>query len=829
MAILETAVRTAGVPCLVGSSLGGYYATYLVERYAVKAVLLNPAVRPYELLAGAVGPQENFHTHERYELTRDDVDALRRYEIGRIAVPERLLLLVETGDEVLDYRQAAAKYMWRPAGRDRGRRPRLFSDFAEHLPRVLDFALRLRRSGYNPPPRGPSCASLPGRHPHERILRRRRRASRSAPCSPTTTPRCRSRRRTASAPRSRPPACCCASSSRRWRRSWTLRSARGRRHRRRFPVAVLRRGRVRFRGARRANISATRRSRSRRRGCCSAARRADVFLQEGQGALQGRARGRAEGGAGERREEAPAGRAEAGLRRRARRGRAARGVPAADARSCSTRPTRTASSGRRSRAACEQLKLDPRAACSSAAARCLAARLPPGAFPVRAFPAAARRFPPIVPAAAARRTCRWPRRCGRSASTTRRPPRSTMRSRSRALANGNWRSACTSPRRRSASRRVRRSTRSRASGCRRSISRAARSPCCRRRRSPRIRCSTAARRARRCRCTSKSMPALELARPAAAVERVPHRRQPAPRRARARVQRGGAGGRHGRTPLRRGARAAVAARPRARGGARARPTRRTSRSAPTTISTSTDEPRAIVQRQRGSPVDKLVAEMMILRQRRVGRARSRGGHRGGLPRAERRRGAHDAPRPRRTRAGRGAVRVGEFAAAALRRPRQPAPDLALVARRSRPPIAGPAARCCSARCAISSWPTTLRRIPAPHGTLLVPALDLAGAGHRARGHGDPREPGAASTGCRSWCACRRCPSCPPARACGSPCRGIDLSDLAVHFEFAPACGRRASERFETAFEDVRKPLCYKVLLLCTCVGGFCGLRIASVT
>jgi uncharacterized protein len=138
MAILETAVRSAGAPCLVGSSLGGYYATWLAERHSLKAVLVNPAVRPYELLAGAVGLQENFHTHERYELTREHVEALRRYEVGRIASPERLLLLVETGDEVLDYRQATAKYIGARQvvieGGDHG-----FSDFAEYLPRVLEF------------------------------------------------------------------------------------------------------------------------------------------------------------------------------------------------------------------------------------------------------------------------------------------------------------------------------------------------------------------------------------------------------------------------------------------------------------------------------------------------------------------------------------------------------------------------------------------------------------------------------------------------------------------------------------------------------------------
>ena len=94
---------------LVGSSLGGYYATYLVQKHGFKAVLLNPAVRPYELLAGHLGPQQNFHTGERYEFTARHVEELRALEVAAIT-PERYLLIAATGDEVLDYRAAVARY-----------------------------------------------------------------------------------------------------------------------------------------------------------------------------------------------------------------------------------------------------------------------------------------------------------------------------------------------------------------------------------------------------------------------------------------------------------------------------------------------------------------------------------------------------------------------------------------------------------------------------------------------------------------------------------------------------------------------------------------------
>jgi predicted esterase YcpF (UPF0227 family) len=130
------AVRHPGA-ALVGSSLGGYYATYLVEKHCLRAVLLNPAVRPYELLARNLGPQQNFHTGERYELTARHVDELRALEVAAVT-PAHYLLVVATGDEVLDYRAAVARYRGCRQvvieGSDHG-----LSDFAKYLDAVLEF------------------------------------------------------------------------------------------------------------------------------------------------------------------------------------------------------------------------------------------------------------------------------------------------------------------------------------------------------------------------------------------------------------------------------------------------------------------------------------------------------------------------------------------------------------------------------------------------------------------------------------------------------------------------------------------------------------------
>ena len=108
--------------CLLGSSLGGFYATYLAEKLGLKAVLINPAIDPHVGLRAYLGPQKNLHTGEPYELTEAHLREWEKLYVPRIT-PQRYLLLVETGDEVLDYRKAVARYAGARAGGDRGRRP----------------------------------------------------------------------------------------------------------------------------------------------------------------------------------------------------------------------------------------------------------------------------------------------------------------------------------------------------------------------------------------------------------------------------------------------------------------------------------------------------------------------------------------------------------------------------------------------------------------------------------------------------------------------------------------------------------------------------------
>jgi predicted esterase YcpF (UPF0227 family) len=127
-----------GSTCFVGSSLGGFYATYLAEKHGARAVLINPAITPHAGLRALLGPQRNLHSGEPYELTEAHLREWEALYVPRVS-PGRYLLIVETGDEVLDYREAVARYAGAEQivieGGDHSLR-----SFAQHLPRILRFA-----------------------------------------------------------------------------------------------------------------------------------------------------------------------------------------------------------------------------------------------------------------------------------------------------------------------------------------------------------------------------------------------------------------------------------------------------------------------------------------------------------------------------------------------------------------------------------------------------------------------------------------------------------------------------------------------------------------
>ena len=137
---LEELVESSQGPVyLMGSSLGGFWATWLAEKYDLRAVLINPAVDlaifRHEMINVSL---KNYHTDDVYMLKEEHVDGFRAVDVPAIKRPENYLLMVQTGDEVLDYRLAVKKYAGSSHLVEEGG-DHTFSSFDRRIPEAISF------------------------------------------------------------------------------------------------------------------------------------------------------------------------------------------------------------------------------------------------------------------------------------------------------------------------------------------------------------------------------------------------------------------------------------------------------------------------------------------------------------------------------------------------------------------------------------------------------------------------------------------------------------------------------------------------------------------
>ena len=135
---LVTSLGEASIAGFIGSSLGGYYSLYCQQRYQLPIVLINPAMKPYELLLDYLGENTNLYTGESYQIEMAHMADLKALEVMHFPTPQNTFLLTQAGDEVLVSQQAitlleGAKMWIQPKG------SHAFDDFSAVLPAIEYF------------------------------------------------------------------------------------------------------------------------------------------------------------------------------------------------------------------------------------------------------------------------------------------------------------------------------------------------------------------------------------------------------------------------------------------------------------------------------------------------------------------------------------------------------------------------------------------------------------------------------------------------------------------------------------------------------------------
>ncbi|KXI30264.1 YqiA/YcfP family alpha/beta fold hydrolase [Paraglaciecola hydrolytica] len=141
--IIETVIKEHADKqcCFIGSSMGGYFSTYMQQKFGGKAVLINPAVKPYELLVDYLGEHVNPYTQQHFTLQHSHIDELIGLDVPLVKCCENIWVLLQTGDETLDYRQAEYKYQGAKMTIEQGG-DHSFQDFERFLPEIFRFLLQ---------------------------------------------------------------------------------------------------------------------------------------------------------------------------------------------------------------------------------------------------------------------------------------------------------------------------------------------------------------------------------------------------------------------------------------------------------------------------------------------------------------------------------------------------------------------------------------------------------------------------------------------------------------------------------------------------------------
>lgn len=108
---IEELIRLSGSNIVfIGSSLGGYFASYFSQKLKKKAVLINPAVHPLKDFEVHLGENENYSSGNKFNISSKEISFIRTLSYKKLPIPNDLLILLESGDEILKYNKSASYF-----------------------------------------------------------------------------------------------------------------------------------------------------------------------------------------------------------------------------------------------------------------------------------------------------------------------------------------------------------------------------------------------------------------------------------------------------------------------------------------------------------------------------------------------------------------------------------------------------------------------------------------------------------------------------------------------------------------------------------------------
>ena len=137
-AFIQKLILANDVSLIIGSSLGGFYAAHFAEKFQIKCILLNPSTQPFITLAPYVGTNEFFCSGEKFEWTKEHVTKLFSYAVAKDSIKAPVLVLLQKGDEVLDYKKAEEVFANYEVVTQEGGNHR-FENLDEYLGRIDEF------------------------------------------------------------------------------------------------------------------------------------------------------------------------------------------------------------------------------------------------------------------------------------------------------------------------------------------------------------------------------------------------------------------------------------------------------------------------------------------------------------------------------------------------------------------------------------------------------------------------------------------------------------------------------------------------------------------